>query len=140
MSEPETPSDMKRFRLSVALGALLLVGCGGGGSSDATATTVTAPSITTQPSSTSATVGTAWEFSVIASGSSPTYQWYKLSTDSTGSAISGATSSSYGKSSAATGDAGTYYVTVSNSAGTVTSDQVTLTVNSNTGGASVVVK
>jgi hypothetical protein len=64
----------------------------------------------------------------VATGSGTlTYQWYKDS-----SAISGATSASYTISSAASGDAGSYYVVVTNSAGSTTSSTATLTISSTT--------
>jgi hypothetical protein len=115
--------------------ALAVISCGGGGDSDSstssssssgTTTTVSAPTIGTQPSSQTVAVGGSASFSVTASGSGTlTYQWYKDS-----SAISGGTSSSYAISSVASSDAGSYYVTVSNSAGTATSSTATLTVSS----------
>jgi len=112
--------------------ALALISCGSGGDSSTsssgttTTTTVSAPTITTQPASQTIAVGSAASFSVTASSTeTPTYQWYKDS-----SAISGATSSTYAISSAATSDAGSYYVTVSNSGGTTTSSTATLTVSS----------
>lgn len=84
----------------------------------------TAPSITTQPTAATVTVGSAASFTVVASGDNLKYQWYKDS-----ALISGATSATYSISAAATTDAGSYYVIVSNSAGSVTSNTVTLTVN-----------
>ncbi|HLP07616.1 MAG TPA: immunoglobulin domain-containing protein, partial [Opitutaceae bacterium] len=85
----------------------------------------TAPSITTQPSSQTVTTGSAVSFSVAASGTAPlSYQWKKG-----GANISGATSATYSIASAATGDAGTYTVVVTNSAGSATSNGATLTVN-----------
>jgi len=108
--------------------AVLLNACGGGSSGDSsTTTTVTAPSITTQPAAATVTAGASASFSVTASGSSLTYQWYKDS-----AAISGATSATYTISSTSSTDAGTYYVVVSNSAGSVTSSSATLTVNTAT--------
>jgi hypothetical protein len=87
--------------------------------------TVTAPAITNQPSSASVTAGNAINFSVAASGTSPfTYQWRK-----DGSPISGATAATYTIPSAATTDAGSYAVTVTNSAGSATSSAAVLTVN-----------
>lgn len=87
--------------------------------------TATAPTITTQPVSQTVTAGTSVTFSVTATGvPTPTYQWAK-----NGAAISGATATTYTLSSPATSDAGSYTVTVSNSAGSVTSNAATLTVN-----------
>jgi hypothetical protein len=64
-------------------------------------------------------------FSVMASGSpAPTYQW-----EFNGTAISGATSSSYSLSSAQSANAGSYTVIASNAGGRATSNAATLTVN-----------
>ena len=85
---------------------------------------VTAPTITTQPSATSVTAGTAASFTVAASGTAPlTYVWRK-----DGTAIAGATSATYTIASVATGDAGSYTVVVTNSAGSATSNAAALTV------------
>lgn len=85
---------------------------------------VTAPTITTQPSSSAVSAGSAVSFTVVASGSSPlTYDWKK-----DGTSISGATNATYTIASAATSDAGSYTVVVSNSAGSVTSTAASLTV------------
>jgi len=82
------------------------------------------PTITTQPSSSSVTAGSAASFSVAASGTAPlSYQWRK-----DGVAISGATSSTYSIGSTSTSDAGSYTVVVANSAGSATSNAATLTV------------
>jgi len=84
-----------------------------------------APSISAQPASVTVTAGSSASFSVTATGTAPlAYQWQKG-----GVAISGATSSSYSISSTVAGDAGSYTVVVSNSAGSVTSSAATLTVN-----------
>ncbi len=92
----------------------------------------TAPTITTQPVSESVTVGQTATFSVVATGSpAPTYQWY-----GNGTAISGATASSYTTPATTSANNGeTFYVIVTNSAGSVTSNTVTLTVTSATCGA-----
>ncbi len=85
-----------------------------------------APSITTQPSSVTITAGQTATFSVTATGTAPlSYQWSQ-----NGTAISGATSSSYTTPAETTSASGTQFtVVVSNSAGNVTSNAATLTVN-----------
>ncbi len=85
-----------------------------------------APTITTQPQSVTVTAGQTATFSVVASGTAPLgYQWKKNST-----AISGATAASYTTPATATTDSGsTFTVTVSNTAGSVTSSAARLTVN-----------
>ena len=87
-----------------------------------------APSITGQPTSQSITAGQTATFSVVANGTAPlSYQWRK-----NGTAISGATSSSYTTPAETTSDNGALFsVVVSNSAGNVTSNSATLTVNAN---------
>jgi hypothetical protein len=68
-------------------------------------------------------VGQTVTFSVTADGTQPfTYQWAKA-----GSAIPGATASTYVISKFAVTDVGVYTVVVSNSAGSATSDTATLT-------------
>ena len=98
-------------------------------SSDATLTvtaTAVGPSITTPPASATVNAGQAATFSVVVSGTAPlSYQWNK-----NGAAISGATSSSYTTPATSAGDNGALFsVTVSNSAGSVTSNNAILTVN-----------
>ena len=84
-----------------------------------------APQITSQPNDQTVTEGQTANFSVTATGTGPlSYQWRK-----DGSNISGATSASYSISSTNLSDAGDYSVRVSNSAGNVTSNNATLTVN-----------
>jgi Bacterial Ig domain/Purple acid Phosphatase, N-terminal domain/Immunoglobulin domain len=85
-----------------------------------------APSITTQPASQTVTAGQTASFSVAASGTAPlSYQWRKNSV-----AISGATSSSYTTPATTSSDNGAQFtVVVSNTAGSVTSNAATLTVN-----------
>ncbi|MFT3782203.1 MAG: immunoglobulin domain-containing protein [Nibricoccus sp.] len=85
---------------------------------------VVSPTITAQPLGQTVTQGNGASFSVAASGTSLNYQWLK-----NGAAISGATQASYTLSTTALADAGLYSVVVSNSAGSVTSTAVTLTVN-----------
>jgi hypothetical protein len=121
-----------RIRTSLALTALLLAACGGGSSSNpssGTSTTQpgsTAPTITTQPGSQSVTVGQTATFSVIGTGTAPlSYQW-----QANGTAITGATASSYTTAATTLADNGsTFKVTVSNAVGTITSAAATLTVS-----------
>lgn len=90
------------------------------------AAAATAPSITVQPISLSIMAGASASFSVVVSGTSPfTYQWRK-----DGIAINGATSTSYTIGSASINDAANYTVVISNSAGSVTSNAVALSVAS----------
>ena len=88
--------------------------------------TSVAPSITMQPSSLSVTAGQAATFSVIAAGSGPlSYQWMN-----NGTAISGATSSTYTIQATTTAITGTQFqVIVSNGIGSAISNAATLTVN-----------
>lgn len=87
--------------------------------------TAVAPTIVTQPADQSVTVGQTATFSVTATGTSPlSYQWLKNS-----SPISGANSPSYTTPPVANSDNGAkFQVTVSNSAGSVTSNPATLLV------------
>jgi hypothetical protein len=85
-----------------------------------------APSITSQPASQAIIANQTATFSVSASGTTPlSYQWKK-----SGTAISGATSSTYTTPAETTADNGALFsVVVSNSAGTATSNSAVLTVN-----------
>jgi len=81
-----------------------------------------APTITSQPINQVVTVGNFVTFAVTATGSPvPTYQW-KLN----GYNIAGAVGSTYTVAKTSNADAGTYAVAVVNSAGSVTSNSVTL--------------
>jgi len=84
------------------------------------------PSITTQPASQTVTAGLTATFTVGATGTTPlTYQWKK-----NGTAMAGATSSSYTTLATTSSDNGAQFtVAVSDSAGSVTSNAATLTVN-----------
>jgi acid phosphatase len=90
---------------------------------------VVAPTITTQPASQTVTVGQTATFNVAATGTAPlSYQWRK-----NGTAISGATSSSYTTPATTSSDNGAQFtVVVSNSAGSVASTAATLTVTTST--------
>jgi len=93
-------------------------------SQSATLTTLTPPSISAQPASLSLQSGQAASFSVTASGTGPlAYQWLK-----DGSAISGASGSTYALATVSAADAGSYAVEVSNEAGCIRSSSATLTV------------
>jgi len=85
-----------------------------------------APSITTQPASQTVTPGQSASFSVAATGTAPlSYQWRK-----NGTAISGATSSSYTTPATTSADNGAQFTVVATTtAGSVTSNAATLTVN-----------
>ena len=85
-----------------------------------------APSITTQPPAYhSLSAGQPFNLSVVATGTSLTYQWRK-----DGRSIAGATGSTYVKASVTALDAGTYTVVVSNAVGSVTSNPALLSVGS----------
>lgn len=112
--------------LALAVGASLLAGCGGGGGGDST---VTVPKITTQPTAQTATSGGDVTFSVVASGKSLTYAWHFVAGDSTDTAVTGGTGSTLTLASVTSAIAGSYYVIVSNTAGSVKSNVVTLTVS-----------
>jgi hypothetical protein len=98
-------------------------------SSAATLTVNVSPSITSQPASTSVTAGQTATFSVTATGTATlTYQWTK-----NGIAITGATAASYTTPATTSSDNSTQFaVTVSNSAGNITSNVATLTVTAGT--------
>src|SRR5437867_9905283 len=83
------------------------------------------PSITTQPVDTTVTLGQAAKFTVTATGTKPlSYQWTK-----NGVNITGATQASYTTPPTTLADDGSLFAaTVSNSAGSVTSNNATLTV------------
>src|SRR5437867_1297684 len=84
------------------------------------------PSIATQPTNQTVTIGQTATFMVVAAGTAPlSYQWQE-----NGTAISGATSASYTTAATTSSDNGAkFQVVVSNSAGSVTSNAVTLMVN-----------
>jgi autotransporter-associated beta strand protein len=88
-----------------------------------TLTVIVPPQITQQPVSQSVGQGMPVTFTVVSTGGVFTCQWRK-----DGVAISGATGSSYTIAAAATSDAGSYDVVVSNALGSATSASATLTV------------
>jgi alpha-tubulin suppressor-like RCC1 family protein len=85
---------------------------------------ITPPLISSQPISNNVKPGGSVTLSVVASGTNPNYQWYL-----NGVAIAGATLSTYTIPTALPGNAGSYTVTVTNSAGTVTSQVAQVTVS-----------
>jgi uncharacterized protein (TIGR02145 family) len=89
---------------------------------------VIAPTITTQPQLQSITEGQIATFSVVATGTAPlSYQWQKDTVD-----ISGATDFSYTTPATSLSDSGSLFrCIVSNSAGSDTSDNAMLIVNTN---------
>jgi hypothetical protein len=97
---------------------------------DVSGTAVVAPSITTQPVSADVTVGQMATFAVAVTGTSPfSYQWQK-----NGTAVSGATSSTYTTPPTTAADNRALFdVVVSNTAGSVTSNNGTLNVSGSTG-------
>jgi hypothetical protein len=96
----------------------------------------TAPLVTSHPAAQSGSLGGAVSFTVAANGSpSPSYLWRKNGTPlsngatSTGSTIGGASTATLTISNLSAADAGSYSVTATNSAGSVTSNAAALTVS-----------
>jgi hypothetical protein len=87
---------------------------------------VIAPAITTHPASTTVNSGSTATLTVAASGTSPTFQWYKGSSGVTTSPVSGATSASF-TTPALTANT-TYWARATNSAGSANSNAATVTV------------
>lgn len=114
-----------RICRSLALTALLLAACSSSNHEDASSDAGAAPEITAQPASQSVSAGQPATFSVIATGAAPlSYQWQR-----NGASIAGATASSYTTPPVASTDNGAIFkVTVTNSAGAITSNAATLTV------------
>lgn len=114
--------------LGLAASSVLMGGLAcssGGGNNGDNSTTLTAPAITSQPQSVARNEGQSASFTVSATGSAPlAYQWKK-----DGTAIPNALSSTYAINAVQAVDAGSYTVTVSNSAGSATSNAAVLTVN-----------
>jgi hypothetical protein len=87
------------------------------------------PVITTHPASQTVPAGGSVTFTVVATGEGLTYQWQKNGTD-----ITGAINASYSITNVQQQThAGAYRVRVGNTAGSVTSNAATLTVNTGTG-------
>ena len=92
-------------------------------SNPATLTVNPAVSITTQPAGGNVCTGNSYTFSITATGSNLTYQWYL-----NGNAINGATSSDYTINNVTTASAGDYTCEVTGDCGSVTSNIATLNV------------
>ena len=94
---------------------------------------VTAPAIATQPANASVAAGITAQFSVVATGTSLSYQWQRSNdggaTWSNVTSGSGATTASYTTAATAAADNNARFrVVISNAAGSVTSNPATLTV------------
>ena len=107
------------YNLSAAISNV----CGTGPARQVTLTVYEPPSIITQPVSKKACPGAPVTFSVVASGHSLKYQWKKNNAN-----ISGAINSSFSISSITTGDAANYSVVLTDTCGTLTSSNASLTV------------
>ncbi len=118
-----------RFLSSLSIAAWLTA-CGHSGSISATA-----PQITAQPANRTVAVGQTATFSVVATGTAPLqYQWRKG-----GTAIAGATGSSYTTAATVSADNGSSFtVVVTNASGSMTSNAATLTVAAAAAGTDVV--
>ena len=87
-------------------------------------TVLVPPSITTQPTNQTAAAGSSVDFQVSASGTSPlSYQWWFNDTNAVGPSTNILT-----VTNAQAGQAGSYAVTITNAAGSVTSAVATLTI------------
>ena len=94
-------------------------------SNNATLSVNTGPTLTTQPTAVSVSVGASAAFTVVGSGESLAYQWYR-----DGIAISGANTATYTITTTVAADDGAIFeVYVVNPGGYVASKAVTLTVN-----------
>ncbi len=107
------------FPLTAILAAFSLAGCSG-------LSNPVAPSLTVQPASVTVNAGQTATFSVSATGTAPfSYQWRK-----NGANVAGTMAASYTTPATTLTDSGAKFdVVISNSAGSATSSQATLTVN-----------
>jgi PQQ-like domain len=113
-------------RAWIRLAALPLAACGGSYGGGGSTPVDTAPSIRTQPAAAAVFVGQTATFTVVADGSAPLgYQWQR-----SGQTIGGANAANYSTPpTTAADDGATFTVTVSNGAGSVTSDPAHLSVS-----------
>lgn len=115
-----------RLKLSVLLLAVAGCVCGCGSSSSGGNTPPTAPAISSQPTSLTVTTGQTATFTVSATGTAPlSYQWF-MNTTAVGTNSSTLTI----MQTPITDNSAQIDVTISNTAGTITSNIVTLNVNS----------
>ena len=118
-------------------GSLLYLSRGSNQVFRVTFTASEAPEITQQPQNVTASVNGTAAFTVAASGTAPlSYQWQKFDGANwndlaNGNGVSGATSTTLTLSSLDAADSGQYRARLTNSAGTATSNAVTLTVTNN---------
>jgi hypothetical protein len=110
----------------IVFACLMLPGCGGGGNSSPPPPPPVAPSIASQPQNQTVTAPATATFTVTATGTAPlSYQWSE-----NGTAINGAAAASYTTPATTGADNGAKFtVTVTNSAGNITSNSASLTVN-----------
>jgi hypothetical protein len=102
---------------------------GAANSNAATVTVITPPAITTQPVSTTINSGGSTTLTVAASGTSPTFQWYRGASGNTTNPVSGATSASF-TTPALTANS-SYWARATNGAGTSDSNAATITITIN---------
>jgi hypothetical protein len=97
----------------------------------ATLSVVDPPSITTQPMSRTNNAGTTATFTVVYTGTAPSFQWYKNGTNALadGGNVSGATSPTLSLNNVFGVDQGAYSVVASNAAAVVVSSNALLVVN-----------
>jgi hypothetical protein len=113
-------------RVFPILAIATLAACGGSNSNYSPPSNMMAPTISAQPANVTLVSGNTATFMVTAAGAAPlTYQWRK-----SGTAITGATGSSYTTPAETASDSGaTFDVVVANAGGNLTSNAATLTVN-----------
>jgi hypothetical protein len=134
-SAPEVLFVRRHFLLSMtalSFAVLSLAGCNGATYNGAGKPV--APAITAEPANQTVTAGQTATFNVTATGTAPlSYQWQLNAAD-----IPGATAASYTTPVTTTANSGEMFrVVVSNSAGNVTSNSATLTVNPGSSNSSV---
>jgi hypothetical protein len=129
LPQPKVRPHMNE-RIRFFLSAFLILGIGASVQELVLAANAsTPPSITTQPANITVKIGATATFKVVASGTAPlSYQWYSCSSYPA-SLIKGAISSSYVTPATTDADNGKcFYVTVSNTGGSVNSNYAYLTV------------